>query len=449
MLKYRMPPSSSGLGQLSFTEQTGIRFPLGVPVNQEIPLRVPVSHQLRFTVTNYIKFFKKEQLMSINTDINTFVLAAIPKLEPGWQYFFYNFKIKIFTGMLSQDDIWDVLWIVFWIRFAFLIIRHNIYDTLCILIIAGICSQRWMICQQRVMMEYGDCFKNLHYTKGLVEDLYIHAEKDLFRTPIQTINPLEPIVDAFKNLLVDNRGRYWVDPISIWIRALLNSLDRLYNWELTHSWVWEFLYWKIHDLYYFLYREAIPFLYVGFLRYFREVKDMTFYTLVTRVYQKYCPYLIRWHWTMVITVLTATAKFAPVIRRSIDYLDDVLIVEYQHQMSLKKEWGVYNSRLAAYYSERIDILAMFLISIAGFAWMWTIYGMLQASCSQYFYFPLFTETTELHIGKFPEASNKFGGGYAPWNESAKKRPKRPPVIRKFLKKFLRKLLRRLRKDSKK
>ena len=40
-------------------------------------------------------------------------------------------------------------------------------------------------------------------------------------------------------------------------------------------------------------------------------------------------------------------------------------------------------------------------------------GLLHALCGQYFYFPFFTETTELHIGPRPKDSI-YSGGYTIW-----------------------------------
>jgi len=54
-----------------------------------------------------------------------------------------------------------------------------------------------------------------------------------------------------------------------------------------------------------------------------------------------------------------------------------------------------------------------LITLVAAQYIFILLGMLHALCGQYFYFPFFTENTELHIGLRPKDSI-YSGGHTIW-----------------------------------
>ena len=57
---------------------------------------------------------------------------------------------------------------------------------------------------------------------------------------------------------------------------------------------------SIESGYYYMHRKIIPLALRLFLKGFDQFTTYGIYTYMTRVNRRYCPYLVRWHWTMVI-----------------------------------------------------------------------------------------------------------------------------------------------------
>jgi hypothetical protein len=183
-----------------------------------------------------------------------------------------------------------------------------------------------------------------------------------------------PIVRAFTNLTSNDNYRY--DPVSM---------------------VWSYLPTDIKFLsdkiYYFVTLKVIPQTYRFFDMQITQLSGMFWYTFIVRINKRYCPYLLRWHWTFLIGFDYVERPFISVQYRLIYYLNQILIP---------------NS-----YFREAELVTNLLITLVAVQYIFIILGMLHALCGQYFYFPLLTENTELHIGLRPKDS-VYSGGHTIW-----------------------------------
>jgi hypothetical protein len=183
-----------------------------------------------------------------------------------------------------------------------------------------------------------------------------------------------PVIRAFTDITSNDNYRY--DPISM---------------------IWSYLPTNIKFLsdkiYYFLTLKAIPQIYRFIDIQITNLSGMLWYTFIVRINKRYCPYLLRWHWTFLIGLEFIERPFIFVQDRLIYYLNNILIP---------------NS-----YFREAELVTNLLITLVAAQYIFIILGMLHALCGQYFYFPFFTENTELHIGLRPKDS-VYSGGHTIW-----------------------------------
>merc|ERR1712127_401568 len=65
------------------------------------------------------------------------------------------------------------------------------------------------------------------------------------------------------------------------------------------------------------------------------------------------------------------------------------------------------------YFREAELVTNLLITLVAAQYIFITLGMLHALCGQYFYFPLLTENTELHVGFRPKDSI-YSGGHTIW-----------------------------------
>jgi len=174
------------------------------------------------------------------------------------------------------------------------------------------------------------------------------------------------------------RDNYRIDPISM----LVSKLPDEYKSQGA-------------TIYYKVYESYLPKIWRIGMRMFRQLVPMLLYANVVRVNKKYCPYLIRWHWTFIIISSTLEGEVARVIYRLYIYIHRVLIPSGR-------------------FTEAGFLQTIFTVVI-GAQFCYIFLSMLHAVCGQYFYFPFMTENVELHIGKRPQNSI-YSGGYTSWQE---------------------------------
>ena len=183
-----------------------------------------------------------------------------------------------------------------------------------------------------------------------------------------------PIVRAFTD--ITNNGKYRYDPISM---------------------IWSYLPTDIKFLsdkiYYFLTLKVLPQTYRFISIQFTYLSSMLWYTFLVRINKRFCPYLVRWHWTFLITIEFFERPIVYTQERLVYYLNNILIPN-------------------GYFRES-QLVTIIIITIVVGQYVFILLGLLHALCGQYFYFPFITETTELHIGPRPKDSI-YSGGHTIW-----------------------------------
>merc|ERR1711966_452360 len=185
-----------------------------------------------------------------------------------------------------------------------------------------------------------------------------------------------PIVKAFKDITTDrtNNGDYRYDPISMLWTYLPTNIKFISD-----------------KIYYLLTLKIIPQIYRYVTIQLAGVSTIMAYTFLTRINKRYCPYLLRWHWTFLIGIAYLERPLVLVHNRLLYYLDNILIPNGQF--------------------EQCQLVTIMIITLVTGQYILILLGLLHALCGQYFYFPFVTETTELHIGPRPKDSI-YSGGYS-------------------------------------
>lgn len=190
---------------------------------------------------------------------------------------------------------------------------------------------------------------------------------------------------------------YRIDPGSMIMANILKYSDKVPSFICYH----------LESTYYFIYRKLLPTITRTSLNIFDAFKSYIVYTMITRVGKRYCPYLIRWHWTFIMLLKFFDNFLYCVVERIGYYSLNTLypqVLERQY-FNLSCEDLVFEMRLLNYMKFAIIISQIFIL----------LYGMLHALCGQYFYTPFFTRTVELNIGE----RNKldiYSGGKTAWQD---------------------------------
>jgi hypothetical protein len=115
-----------------------------------------------------------------------------------------------------------------------------------------------------------------------------------------------PAIRAFTDITSNDNYRY--DPISM---------------------IWSYLPTDIKfvsdKVYYFLTLKAIPQTYRFIDTQITNLSGMLWYTFIVRINKRYCPYLLRWHWTFLLGLDFVERPFIYVQYRLIYYLNEILI----------------------------------------------------------------------------------------------------------------------------
>jgi hypothetical protein len=186
--------------------------------------------------------------------------------------------------------------------------------------------------------------------------------------------------------------RYYIDPISMIIANLQESSNS-----------------TIVPLYYKVYNKIIPKIYDICSKFWTQLSGVAAYAVITRIGKRYCPYLVRWHWTFLLIIGMIEQIFIYFIYRVYYFQTFVLIPQV-------KSYGDYvNSNLILQINVLNGVIACVVLAHIGFI----IFGLFHAIWGQYFYIPFFVENTELHIGPRPKNSI-YSGGQTAWQDPEEK-----------------------------
>jgi hypothetical protein len=334
----------------------------------------------------------------------------LSNLEPSPNVSLETFRLivqglweKIQEG-LTLADIENVLFFILFVRFIILAIRYNLKTSFyitCIGLFAGYLWYRHLI---DLISMYRSVLLKLPFLHKLGMDAVqlrsMHRQMVLTDLKLgenaHWYNPGQVLYYAFTkgiiNIDPETGIRYYIDPISM----IISNVQ-----EPTNS--------NILPLYYKVYNKIIPKIYEICSKFWTQLSGVAAYAVITRIGKRYCPYLVRWHWTFLLIIGMIEQIFVYFIYRVYYFQTFVLIPQ-------TKTYGNYiNPNLLLQINVLNGVIACIVLAHIGFI----LFGLFHAIWGQYFYMPFFVENTELHIGPRPKNSI-YSGGNTSWQDPEEK-----------------------------
>ena len=307
---------------------------------------------------------------------------------------------------LTLADIENILFFILFIRFIILALRYNLKTSFYITCIGLVAGYLWY----RHLIDLISMYRNVLLRLPFLHKLGMDAiqlrsmRRQMVLTDLKLsenahwYNPGQVLYYGFIKGITEidpeTGFRYYIDPVSMFISNLQ---------EPTKS--------KILPLYYNLYNKTIPKIYNICNKFWTQLSGVAAYAVITRIGKKYCPYLVRWHWTFLLIIGMIEQIFIYFIYRVHYFITYVIIPQKD---------GILNDSNQAIaidptFDLQIAFLNMIIASVVILHIGFIIFGLFHAIWGQYFYVPFFVENTELHIGPRPKNSI-YSGGQTSWQD---------------------------------
>lgn len=354
-------------------------------------IKDPSTHQISQSIFYGYDSNLSNLESSRNVSLATFRLV----IEGLWE--------KIQDG-LTLADIENVLFFILFVRFIILATRYNLKTSFyitCIGLFAGYLWYRHLI---DLISMYRSVLLKLPFLNKLGMDAVqlrsVHRQTVLtdlkLEENVHWYNPGQVLYYGFIkgiiNLDPETGLRYYIDPISMAISNIK---------EPTNS--------NILPFYYNVYNKIIPKVYEICSKFWAQLSGIVIYAVITRIGKRYCPYLIRWHWTFLLIIGMVEQIFIYFIYRIYYFQSFILIPQI-------KSYDTYvDSNLLLQINVLNVSITCIILAHIGFI----LFGLFHSIWGQYFYMPFFVENTELHIGPRPKSSI-YSGGYTSWQDSEEK-----------------------------
>jgi len=325
-------------------------------------------------------------------DPNTYLNTSFDGVPVSTEMSIETLKL-VFQGFLERYqyglglvDIENILLFITFVRFVILANRYNIKTSFYISCISLFAGFLWYTHLKDLIGWYGDMISYNRLTSRYLDDMlteaYIEDAQDQKIMYLEFIN--QNPLNFLKSSLVyaSERNGYRIDPISMLIANLPETLKI-----------------QASKGYYSIYGQIFPNIWRFIGGQLQEIAPLLMYVFIVRINKKYCPYLIRWHWTYLIVASLFEGEIIRIMYRLYTYDSMVLIP-----------------------SERFDesaLLQPIFMMVITMHYFLVCLGLLHAAFGQYFYIPFLTENTEIHIGKRPQTSI-YSGGYTSWQDGGSK-----------------------------
>lgn len=377
-----------------------------------------------FEINNLVSNTQNNDFTIIENNVN-FLNVSVESSTPTS---FETLKLLIatliikFTIGFSLEDIEFISFFILFVRFLILTIKYNLktsFFIICIAIFAGFLWYRHLV---NVLIMYKSII-----ILPIIQSVINLTEKgldgnrsnlkyftDIDSPTIPWYNVGELIYYAFLkgviNLDKETGNMTYIDPVSMTIARLSD----------THKA-------RLEDIYYVIYNRIFPKAFELVSRFWSQLSGVAAYALITRIGKRYCPYLIRWHWTFLL-LFKVIEQFIVYFVYRLYYFKTFVIGDftYSEVQSIITN-GAYNKNifhigdLALHWPSEVNIvegmISFVVVSHIGFV----IFGLLNAISGQYFYVPFLVPNTELHVGQRPRDSI-YSGGNTPWQY-----PDSPPI----------------------
>jgi hypothetical protein len=301
---------------------------------------------------------------------------------------------------LTLADIENLLFFILFIRFILLAIRYNLKTSFyitCIGLFAGYLWYRHLI---DLIGMYRSMLIKLPYLHKLgIDAIQLSSiSRQIVLTDLKLgdnvhwYNPGQLIYYAFVKGIVNIDGetgmRYYIDPVSMIISNLKESQQS-----------------TVLPIYYKIYNKIVPQVFEGISKFWTQLSGIAAYAVITRIGKKYCPYLVRWHWTFLLII---------------GFVEQILIYFCYRVSYFQSNILIPQTELASSYTNQSLIFQVnFLNGLSAFIiclhFGLIFFGLFHAIWGQYFYFPFLVENTELHIGLRPKNST-YSGGNTAWQD---------------------------------
>ena len=325
-------------------------------------------------------------------DPNTYLNTSFDGVPVSTEMSIETLKL-VFQGFLERYqyglglvDIENILLFITFVRFVILANSYNIKTSFYISCISLFAGFLWYTHLKDLIGWYGDMISYNRLTSRYLDDMlteaYIEDAQDQKIMYLEFIN--QNPLNFLKSSLVyaSERNGYRIDPISMLIANLPETLKI-----------------QASKGYYSIYGQIFPNIWRFIGGQLQEIAPLLMYVFIVRINKKYCPYLIRWHWTYLIVSSLFEGEIIRIMYRLYTYDSMVLIP-----------------------SERFDesaLLQPIFMMVITMHYFLVCLGLLHAAFGQYFYIPFLTENTEIHIGKRPQTSI-YSGGYTSWQDGGSK-----------------------------
>ena len=340
---------------------------------------------------------------SSNISLNTFNII----IQGLWN--------KVQDG-LTLADIENILFFVLFLRFVILAFRYNLKTSFYITCIGLFAGYLWYKHLIDLISMYRSVLLKLPFLNKLGMDAV--QLRSLHRQMVLTdlklgenahwYNPGQVLYYALTKGVVNSDPetglRYYIDPISMVISKLQEPLKS-----------------TILPAYYNVYNKIIPKIYEICSKFWNQLSGVAAYAVITRIGKRYCPYLVRWHWTFLLIIGLLEQILIYFIYRVYYFQSFVLIPQAESSTN-----NYIDTNLLLQINALNWIITYVVLIHIGFV----IFGLFHAICGQYFYVPFFVENTELHIGPKPKNS-VYSGGYASWQDSKEKEKNLNRLLPKF------------------
>lgn len=309
---------------------------------------------------------------------------------------------KIQDG-LTLTDIENILFFILFVRFIILVIRYNLKTSFYITCIGLFAGYLWYRHLVDTVVMYKAVLANLPFLQKLGRDAIqvdaMNRQGAISNLQLgENISLSNPgkliyysILKGITHVDPETGRKYYIDPISMLISKFQVSESS-----------------NIVSFYYKLYHKIIPKVFEICSKFWAQLSGVAAYAVITRIGKRYCPYLIRWHWTLLLIITMVEQVFVSFIQRA-GAFKGVLLSNPDFYMSPSLQLQTQFLNI---------IIASVVLGHVGFM----IFALFHAIWGQYFYLPFFVENTELHIGPRPKNSI-YSGGYTSWQDPEEKEKK--------------------------
>lgn len=303
---------------------------------------------------------------------------------------------------LTLTDIENLIVFLLFLRFVILLIRYNFKTSLyitCIGLCAGYLWYRHLI---DIILMYRQMLIKVPYFQRLgASTIALESNSQTLLTTdlrvgsdVHWYNPGKLIYYAITKGIVqtdpETGVQYYIDPISM----IISNLN-----ETSKN--------KVLPMYYKIYTIIIPRVFETISEFWNQLSGIAAYAMITRIGKRYCPYLIRWHWTFLLIIGFVEQILIYFLYRVV-YFQDVIL---QERLSIAATNNYFDPNLVLQFNMLTGIVTFCLTVHLGSICL----GLFHALWGQYFYFPFLVENTELHIGQRPKNSI-YSGGQTAWQE---------------------------------